>query len=493
MAITAELARTVPEGVAARAIGVTEGDEASLGEATASFLAAQGFEAKKGDVRALPDAGDDGVPGTLYVVGLGRAGDVDAAVLRHAAGCLARTARRHEALAVDLLGHLAEATTTATARAAQAIAEGIVLGGYRYGAFKSEPEPSALERLVVVGGGGARAQAALDRGLAIAEAVCWVRDLVNEPGGSLTPTRLAQEAARVGDRAGFEVTVWTEKEIKAEKLGGLLGVNRGSKQSPRFLHLRYEPETPRGTVALVGKGITFDSGGLSLKPSDSMVGMKGDMGGAGAVLGAFRAVAAVGAKVRLLGFIPITDNMTGGDATRVGDVLTIRNGKTVEVLNTDAEGRLILADALSLASEAEPDAIVDLATLTGACMVALGDRTAGLMANHEGWSDQVRAAADAVGEPVWPLPLPGYLRGKLDSDIADLKNITSGRWGGALAAGLFLQEFVAEGIPWAHVDIAGPSDASETYGEVTKGGTGFGVRTLVELLGTYSKPRRARR
>ena len=200
--------------------------------------------------------------------------------------------------------------------------------------------------------------------------------------------------------------MWDEKEIRKQKLGGLLGVNRGSEQAPRFLRLEYAPDKPRGTVALVGKGITFDSGGLSLKPSDGMVGMKGDMGGAAAVLGTFRAIAALGAKVRVLGFLPITDNMTGGDATRVGDVLTIRNGKTVEVLNTDAEGRLILADGLSLATEEAPDAIVDLATLTGACMVALGDRMAGLMGNHEGWIDQVRAAADAAGEPVWPLPLP---------------------------------------------------------------------------------------
>jgi leucyl aminopeptidase len=201
--------------------------------------------------------------------------------------------------------------------------------------------------------------------------------------------------------------------------------------------------------------------------------------------------ATLGTKVRLLGFVPLTDNMTGGDATRVGDVLTIRNGKTVEVLNTDAEGRLILADGLSLASEAGPDAIVDLATLTGACMVALGERTAGLMGNHRGWIDQVRGAADRAGEPVWPLPLPAHLRPKIDSEIADLRNISTGRYGGTLTAGLFLREFVGEGIPWAHVDIAGPSDSSEVDGEIVKGGTGFGIRTLVALLGSFTKPKKA--
>jgi leucyl aminopeptidase len=482
--LTAELAKTAPTDVDAVAVGAVKGTSVG-GEVDQAFLDAQGFEGKKGEVRAVPGA--DGR--TTYVVGLGPAAEVDAAVLRYAAGALARAAKRHSSLAVDLLGHLAEGTTPA--KGAQAIVEGLVLGGYQYTAFKSDPKPAALERIIVVGGGGSRTQTAMDRGLAVAEAACWVRDLVNEPGGSLTPTKLAQQAAKVGERAGFEVTVWTEKEIKAEGLGGLLGVNRGSEQKPRFLHLRYEPEKARGTVALVGKGITFDSGGLSLKPADGMVGMKGDMGGAGAVLGTFRAVAAVGAKVRLLGFIPLTDNMTGGDATRVGDVLKLRNGKTVEVLNTDAEGRLILADALSLASEAGPDAIVDLATLTGACMVALGDRIAGLMSNHRGWADQVRAAADVAGEPMWPLPLPDHLRPRLDSDIADLKNVTSNRWGGALSAGLFLREFVGEGIPWAHIDIAGPADSSEVDGELVKGGTGFGVRTLVELLSTWSRPKAA--
>jgi len=482
--LTAELARTTPDDVAAVAVGAVA-DRLEGGDLDWGFLTANGFEAKPGDVRTLPGA--DGR--TTFVVGLGKGAEVDPTVLRQAAGALARAARHQPSLAVDLLGHLADKGSAP--RGAQAIVEGLVLGGYEYHAFKSDPKPKKLAHVVVVGGGGQRVQAAIDRGLAVSEAVCWVRDLVNEPGGSLTPTKLAQQAVAVGERAGFDVTVWDEKEIRKQNLGGLLGVNRGSAQKPRFLQLRYEPENPRATVALVGKGITFDSGGLSLKPADAMIGMKGDMGGAGAVLGAFRAIAALGAKVRVLGFLPITDNMTGGDATRVGDVLTMRNGKTVEVLNTDAEGRLILADGLSLATEAAPDAIVDLATLTGACMVALGERTAGLMGNHRGWLEQVRTASEAVGESTWPLPLPAHLRAKLDSDIADLKNITSTRWGGASAAGLFLQEFVGDGIPWVHVDLAGPADSSEVDGEIVKGGTGFGVRTLVELLTTFAKPKRA--
>jgi leucyl aminopeptidase len=481
--LSIELARSAPSDVEATAVGVTkEGLDGS--GAHAAFLRSQGFEGKRGEVRVVP--GDDGRP--RFLVGLGQTADVDAAALRHGAGALARAAKRQGSLAVDLPAAAGDGLELA--RAATAVVEGLELGGYEYNAFKSAPEPAGLRRVVLVGPGGKRVADAIARTQAVTDAVRFARDLVNEPGGSLTPKELATRAVAAGRESGFEVTVWDEKKVRAERLGGLLGVNRGSAQPPRLLELRYEPERPRGTVALVGKGITFDSGGLSLKTADGMVGMKGDMGGGAAVIGAFQALARIGARVRLVGFVPLTDNMTGPDATRVGDVLTIRNGKTVEVLNTDAEGRLILADALSLATEAAPDAIVDLATLTGACMVALGDRTAGLMGNHRGWVDQVRAAADAVGEPVWPLPLPAYLRGKLDSDIADLKNITQGRWGGALVAGVFLQQFVGDGIPWAHLDIAGPSDASETEGEIVKGGTGFGIRTLVQLLGAWSRPKR---
>ncbi|MDQ2650688.1 MAG: leucyl aminopeptidase [Actinomycetota bacterium] len=484
MPITIELVRTVPEDAAATAVGVVSGAVDGAG-VDGAFLAAQGFEAKAGEIRALP-AGDGR---TTFVVGLGPVAELTPDVLRRAAGNLARAAKRHPSLAVDLLASLPAEQDKG--RAAAAVVEGLVLGGYQYTAFKSKPKPAELASVQLVAAGGKRVQDAVDRAVAITEAVTWARDLVNEPGGSLTPSELAKRVVAEAEGSGFTVSVWDEKEIRKERLGGVLGVNRGSSQPPRFLQLAYEPDKPRATVALVGKGITFDSGGLSLKTADGMVGMRGDMGGGAAVVGAMKAIAAVGAKVRVLGFVPLTDNMTGPDATRPGDVLTIRNGTTVEVLNTDAEGRLILADGLSLATEAAPDVIVDLATLTGACMVALGDRTAGLMANHRGFAEQVRAAADAAGEPVWPLPLPSYLRGKLDSDVADLKNITNGRFGGALSAGMFLQQFVGEGIPWVHLDIAGPSDASETDGEIVKGGTGFGVRTLVQLLSTFQKPKKS--
>ena len=254
-----------------------------------------------------------------------------------------------------------------------------------------------------------------------------------------------------------------------------------------MVKMTYSPVGAKGLVALVGKGVVFDSGGLSLKSGSGMETMKTDMGGAAAVIGAMSALKDLGVKTKVVAFTPMVENMPSGTAIRPGDVLKIRNGKTVEVLNTDAEGRLILADGLSLAVEEKPEAIIDLATLTGACVVALGEKIAGLMASNDSWGEQVRSAADRAGEQVWPLPLPDAYNKLIESEIADLKNIGSGGYGGALTAGLFLQAFVGE-VPWVHLDIAGPARAGSDDGVYVRGGTGFGVRTLVELLSTYTKP-----
>ena len=298
----------------------------------------------------------------------------------------------------------------------------------------------------------------------------------------------------IAQREDLAVTVLGPAEIAERGLGGLLGVNRGSLQEPRFVELAYEPANARGTLSLVGKGITFDSGGLSIKTADGMMTMKMDMGGAASVIGFFSAVRAVAPRCRVLGYLPMTDNMSGGDATRPGDVLTLRNGKTVEVLNTDAEGRLILGDALSLASEAGPDAIVDLATLTGAVEIALGSRVAAVLSNDDAWRAQVEAAAAKAGERMWPLPLPADYRPFLDSDVADLRNISKSRGGGTITAALFLQEFVGEGIPWAHLDIAGTAWwADGEDAEFAKGGTGYGVRLLLELARGFTRPKRVAR
>ena len=488
MSITPELVRTLPADPAAvDAVGVgVFADRFGAGEVPEpldhGFLEARGFTGKPGQTCVVPGA--DGA--TVVAVGLGDEGKASVATYRRASAALARDAQRHERVATDLLDGAPEGLDHAAV--AQALAEGIVLGAYRYTELKSDPEPSRIAALLVVGKGGGRVAAALERGRAIGEAVCLARDLVNQPGGTLTPTAFAGRAEELAASGGFSAEVLDRAAIEELKLGGLLGVNRGSEEEPRFVKLAWEPERPRGTVALVGKGITFDSGGLSLKSTDSMVGMKGDMAGAAAVLATFSVLDVVRPPVRVLGFLPLTDNMPGGDATRVGDVLRIRNGTTVEVLNTDAEGRLVLADALSVAGEAEPDAVVDLATLTGACVVALGTRMAGVMGNHDGFVDQVRAAADGAGEPVWPLPLPDDLQRQLDSDVADLKNVAGNRWAGALIAGLFLRRFVPDGTPWAHLDIAGPAFAEEDQSETPKGGTGFGVLTLLRLLSDFRKP-----
>jgi leucyl aminopeptidase len=335
-------------------------------------------------------------------------------------------------------------------------------------------------------------QHALDTGAAVAAGAVLTRDLVNEPGGTLTPPVLAERLDALASEHDLECTVWDEQAIRREGLGGLLGVNRGSTLPPRFVQLRYAPPAaPRGRLALVGKGITFDSGGLSIKTGAGMMTMKDDMGGAAAVAGAMSVLRVTAPKCEVRAYLPLTDNMSDGDATRPGDVLRIRGGKTVEVLNTDAEGRLVLADALTLATEADPapDAVLDLATLTGAVESALGQRIAGLMGNHEGWIDEVRAAAGRAGERVWPLPLPADYRRHLDSDVADLRNIGRIPAGGSLIAGIFLQEFVGNGIPWAHLDIAGTAWSTEVDGELAKGATGFGVRLLVELAGRFRKPR----
>jgi leucyl aminopeptidase len=448
-----------------------------------------GFEGKAEQVSVQSDqAGDDP---TLVLVGLGDAEGLSTTALRRAAAAFGRAVRRHNAVALrlDPLVSGAEGPGLAPMAAAQAATEGLRLGLYEYLAHKSKPSPSALGT-VWLSGAGADAEAGLERGITVAESVRWARDLVNEPGGSLTPASLAKAAADLGEAAGLTVKVRGRKAIRAMGLGGLLGVNRGSSRPPRFIELRWRPPGERsGRLALVGKGITFDSGGLSLKSGTGMMGMKTDMAGAAAVMAATAAAARLGLDVEIRCYVPATDNMTGPDATRPGDVLRLRNGKTIEVLNTDAEGRLILADGLAVASEAHPDAIVDVATLTGACKVALGSKVAGVMGNDDTWLTQIEAASKASGEAVWRLPLPAEYRKAVESSVADMKNIGGGD-AGALVAGLILQEFVGDGIPWAHLDIAGTASSDADDGDLTKGATGFATRLLVELAERFERPGR---
>jgi len=298
----------------------------------------------------------------------------------------------------------------------------------------------------------------------------------------LGPDDMARIAAEVADEAGLQAQILDEKALADGGYGGILGVGRGSARPPRLVRLAYAHPEADKTVVFVGKGITFDTGGLSLKPTESMDWMKSDMGGAGAVLGALRAIGLLKPKVNVVGYLPLAENMPGGTAQRPSDVLTIYGGKTVEVLNTDAEGRLVLADAIVRAGEDSPHLLVDVATLTGAQLVALGTRTTGVMANDDEVRTKVVEAANRVGEPSWPMPLPAELRKGLDSAVADIANISNERWGGMLVAGVFLKEFVPDGVRWAHLDIAGPAfNKGEPYGEVPKGGTGAATRTLVQI------------
>ena len=459
----------------------------SLGVAVAA-PAAQGFAGRADQVVILPGASGR----MLLLVGLGPAAALGPDRFRRAGAQAVRAAKHVKRLAIDPRPVLSDLEPDQRVSALRAIAEGVGLATYRYVEFKSKPVKAPLATISIVAAGGARANAAIDEGMAISGAQNLARELVNRPGGTLTPVAFAAEARRIATREGLSIKVMGRAQIERLGLGGLLGVNRGSTQEPRFVEISHNPPGAKRTLALVGKGVTFDSGGLSIKTGEGMMTMKMDMGGAAAVLGFFSAVRAIAPNCRVVGYLPMTDNMSDGDATRPGDVLTMRNGTTVEVLNTDAEGRLILADALCLASEAKPDAIVDLATLTGAVEIALGSRIAAVLGNDDTWREQVIAAADRAGERTWPLPLPADYRPFLDSDVADLRNISKGRGGGTITAGLFLQEFVAAGIPWAHIDIAGTAWWAEgDNAENTNGGTGFGVRLLLELARTFNPPRRA--
>jgi leucyl aminopeptidase len=461
--------------------------DAALDGGLDAFMREADFQGKAGESLAVPTRARLRADAAV-LVGVGQLDELTADDLRRAAAAVARRARKATSVATTLVD-LADPAGIERSDAAQAVAEGFVLGSYQFVKYKAQHDVSELKKVVIVGRSSARVNAALERGATISDAVTWARDMVNEPSGAKSPAVFASAARRLLRGKGVTVKVMTEAEIKAEGLGGVAGVGQGSANPPRLVKATYSPSGAKGSVALVGKGVVFDSGGLSIKTASGMETMKTDMSGAAAVLSTMSVLKDLGVKAKVTAYVPMVENMPSGTAIRPGDVLKIRNGKTVEVLNTDAEGRLILADALSLATEDKPDAVVDLATLTGAAMVALGEKIAGLMGNRDSWTQQVQAAADATGEPVWPLPLPPDYKKLLDSEVADLRNISTSHYGGAITAALFLSEFV-DGVPWVHLDIAGPARASSDDGYLVRGGTGYGVRTLVELLERFKKPSR---
>ena len=369
--------------------------------------------------------------------------------------------------------------------AAAALVEGAQLAAYQFNKYRSNAKPPAeIKSLTLFKPGlkqGAALQKAVETAQTIIPAVFLARDLVNEPPSVATARFLGEQAGRACRGRGLSVEVWGKKKIASMKLAGLLAVNRGSQEEPRFIRIHYKPSgRPKKKVALIGKGITFDSGGLSLKPSKSMETMKLDMAGGAAVIATMSCLPKLGLDIEVTGYVPTTDNLPGHNAQKPGDVIRYLNGKSIEVLNTDAEGRLILADALALAAQQKPDYMINLATLTGACMVALGTQVAGLFSNNQPLADALLRGAGETGEKLWQLPLVKEYKESIKSSVADMKNI-GGAHGGAIIAALILQEFVAD-VPWAHLDIAGPAFAEGDNLVCPKGGTGFGVRTLIHFL-----------
>ena len=436
----------------------------------------EGFRGKLGEVLHLAAPG---LPcRRVTLLGLGRMDELDDETIRRAAGTVTRELAEH-AVTVATTIPLVDPGRSSI----RAAAEGVLLGAYRYTAQQTDPPAVTLRevRLIVPSSLEHDAVAAVQRAGIHARAQCVARDLVNTPAKDQSPEAFCQQAAdAVGDRV--EVEIWDEERLRAERCGGVLAVGKSSSRPPRMLILRYRPPRAIASVALVGKGIVFDAGGLSLKrPHTIMTSMKDDMGGAAAVVGVMSAMAALDLHVEVTGICALAENMPSGEAQRPGDVFTARNGTTVEVLNTDAEGRLALADGLSYAVEQDLDAVVDIATLTGAAMHAVGNRATGAFANDDDLLEAILHAAEEAGEPTWHLPLWEDLRENLESEVADLNNLGRGDNGGATIAGLFLREFVDD-VPWVHLDIAGAGWGEQARYHLPKQGTGTAVRTLLRWL-----------
>lgn len=433
------------------------------------------FKAKGGSFIKIPVG--EGALQFIVIAGIGKRDITGEDSVREAAFRVVRAAAAHGCGKVFLT-----APDVSAKERSRSVAEGAVLGNYRFDKYiKREADDNfqAVETLMVAGAD----EKGLSEGKIFAESQAYVRDLANEPGNVINPQTLAAHALALAKELDLECEIWDEKRIIEERMGAFYAVGQGSANSPRFIRLTWTPEGEvKGHTVLVGKGVTFDSGGLNIKPADFMSTMKGDKSGACAVLGAIRAAALLNLPRKVTAVIAAAENMPCGSSYRPDDILTARNGKTIEINNTDAEGRLTLADALVFASELKPDSIIDIATLTGACAVALGATTAGLFANDDGLADRLLAASKSSGERLWRMPLDDpNLRKQLKSPVADTVNCGS-RYGGAITAAMFLEEFVEKGIPWAHLDIAAADFIKEPFSYYVKGASGFGIRTLTVLL-----------
>jgi leucyl aminopeptidase len=478
------VSKSVPAKVAAIVIPVAASGPIPSGVGlNRAQLAALGFEGRASQTQTLPPAA--GKTAVRVLVGIGEVRDLDTSVLRNVAASAARACARYESIATSLPGVMRGSAKAPT----QAVVEGIALALHRWVALKNDK--SGLSKLtsvtLVSAEKTAEVQAGMLMGIATSTAVCTARDFANTPPSHLTARQFAEHAVAIAEASGVEATVYNRDQLIAMGCGGLVGVNAGSTEPPRMVKLEYKPTAARGKVVLVGKGVMYDSGGISLKPSDGMHAMmKMDMSGAAAVLATMGALRALKVKTQVTAYLMCTDNMPSGSALKLGDVLTMRNGKTVEIHNTDAEGRLILADGLSLGAESKPDAMIDIATLTGACLGALGKKMAGVLSNNSGVVSQLMNSSSRTNELLWELPLFHDYRRLLDSNVADMRNI-GGPYAGATTAALFLHEFVGT-TPWAHLDIAGPMDADGDEGWLNRGATAYGTRLLIDFCANFTKP-----
>jgi leucyl aminopeptidase len=478
------VSKSVPAKVAAIVIPVAASGPIPSGVGlNRAQLSALGFEGRASQTQTLPPAA--GKTAVRVLLGIGEVRDLDTSVLRNVAASAARACARYESIATTLPGVMRGSAKTPT----QAVVEGIALALHRWVALKNDK--SGLSKLtsvtLVSAEKTAEVQAGMLMGIATSTAVCTARDFANTPPSHLTARQFAEHAVAIAEASGVEATVYNKDQLIAMGCGGLVGVNAGSTEPPRMVKLEYKPTAARGKVVLVGKGVMYDSGGISLKPSDGMHAMmKMDMSGAAAVLATMGALRALKVKTQVTAYLMCTDNMPSGSALKLGDVLTMRNGKTVEIHNTDAEGRLILADGLSLGAESKPDAMIDIATLTGACLGALGKKMAGVLSNNSGVVSQLMDSSSRTNELLWELPLFHDYRRLLDSNVADMRNI-GGPYAGATTAALFLHEFVGT-TPWAHLDIAGPMDADGDEGWLNRGATAYGTRLLIDFCANFTKP-----
>ncbi len=461
--------------------GASAAIDKALGGAVGYLISQGEIRGKLGEVGIVHTLGK--LPArTVAVAGLGKRQDFDVDKVRKVAGDSCRALRKLNCHKVATILHGAGGGGIEPEASAEAIVEGSLLGLYNFAQYK-KPEYKDIKRIMIVERDEARipvVERGIHKGKIIAEAVTLARDMVNEPSNRMTPTRMAEVAREIAAEYNLGFNVFDSKDMEAMGMGALLGVARGSNEPPKLITLSYKgDEQSDSAIGFIGKGVTFDSGGISIKPSERMEQMKDDMAGGAAVIAALRAIAQLKPKINVAAVIPATENLPSGTALKPGDILKAMNGKTIEVISTDAEGRLILADALSYAIKQKISPLVDLATLTGACRVALGNGYSGLFGNNQQLADKVLKAAAKTGEKLWQLPMPEEYKEQNKSEIADIKNVGN-RYGGAITAALFLSEFV-DNTPWVHLDIAGTAWSSKESGYIVKGATGVGVRTLVEL------------